>query len=148
MSEINSILASSNKIVYSSVNSVSDGVNNFLNSFKLVHTTTITRTIKGEDNNRMPLSINDLAGHTLIYHIHGTVDKDIADCISMYNFSNGGKNTATIIPANQHSKIDYIDIVWINTLNSYIYIRPYDPDFNPLDVVYTVKFTVDVYDLY
>lgn len=148
MSEINSILASSNKLVYSSVNSVSDGVNNFLNSFKLVHTTTITRTIKGEDNNRMQLSINDLAGHTLIYHIHGTVNKDIADCISMYNFSNGGKNTATIIPANQHSKIDYIDIVWINTMYLYTYIRPYDPDFNPLDVVYTVKFTVDVYDLY
>lgn len=96
MSEINSILASSNKIVYSSVNSVSDGVNNFLNSFKLVHTTTITRTIKGEDNNRMPLSISDLAGHTLIYHVYGTVDKDIANSISMYNFSNGGKNTATI----------------------------------------------------
>lgn len=148
MSEINSILASSNKIVYSSVNSVSDGVNNFLNSFKFVHTTTITRTIKGEDNNRMQLSISDLAGHTLIYHIHGTVDKDIADCISMYNFSNGSKNTATIIPANQHSKIDYIDIVWINTMSLYTFIRPYDPDFNPLDVVYTVNFTVDVYDLY
>lgn len=29
-----------------------------------------------------------------------------------------------------------------------MYIRPYDPDFNPLDVVYIVKFTVDVYDLY
>lgn len=96
MSEINSINTSSNKFIYSNITAISDGVNNFLNSFKLMHTTTITRTIKGEDNNRMPLSISDLAGHTLIYHIHGTVDKDIADGISMYNFSNGGKNTATI----------------------------------------------------
>lgn len=93
-----------------SITAVSDGVNNFLNSFKLVHTT-ITTTIKGEDNTA-------------------------CNCLS------------TIIPANQHSKIDYIDIVWINTMYIYIYIRPYDPDFNPLDVVYTVNFTVDVYDLY
>lgn len=96
MSEINSINTSSNKFIYSNITAISDGVNNFLNSFKLMHTTTITRTIKGEDNNRMPLSISDLAGHTLIYHVYGTVDKDIANSISMYNFSNGGKNTATI----------------------------------------------------
>ena len=147
MSEISRIVTTSNKFVYSNISAISDGVNNFLNSYKLVQTTSITRTIKGGTNNSLPISVNGRTDKTLIYHCYGTISKDITDRISMYNFSNGGANTATIIPSDKYSNIDYVNVVWINRAYGTIFIRSYNHLFQPLDVLFTCNFTVDIYEL-
>lgn len=56
----------------------------------------------------------------ILYHIKGTITKDIADGILYYQFSSTGPNPdpTVIIPANPYSEVDTVDItLWQGSVN-------------------------------
>ena len=159
MSEINSVLTSSNKMIYSKVNITSpvDGINYFNKAYHLVdsHHFKVTMTapeIIIKDTN-VPFK-----SYIQFCHIHGSITKDLSKGITYYSINNqpmNGKGHGLIaetiaFPANPYSKTDYFDYVYIppldyESINYYLKTHNNTERMNATGVV--LDMTVDYYSL-
>ena len=130
MSEINSILTSSNKFLYnqSELPPFADGINYFNNTYHLVKSYNFKETLTYTEISFRFTPSETVRNQITFCHVHGTITKDISSSISFYSINNrttkGNQVPNTIaLSANPYSNIDYIDYIWIPCpIYDYVYI--------------------------
>ena len=101
--------------------------------------TIISATATGSYSNSSGITTNNQS-KIIVYHVYGTVIKDLADEISFYHLAetNAADDPTIIIPANQHNKTDYIDWTLVQT-SIIAYYNFFRIHFAPCDSNYKVK---------
>lgn len=116
---------------------------------------TISATATGSYSHNYGIATNNNS-RIIVFHVYGTVTKDLADEISFYHLAetNAADDPTIIIPANQHNKTDYIDWTLVQTSNiAYynffrIHFAPCDSNYKVKEnSTYTLNLSVDCYSL-
>jgi len=121
MSEINNIITSSNKFLYSQSELITpvDGVNYFNDTYHLAESYNYTQTMTFDEISFNFTPSDTVRNQIAVCHVYGTITKDIAKSISFYSVNNRvsistGRIANTLaITANPNSNIDYFDYIWI-----------------------------------
>lgn len=115
---------------------------------------TISATATGSYSHNYGIATNNNS-RIIVFHVYGTVTKDLADEISFYHLAEtvAADDPTIIIPANPHSKTDYIDWTLIQSSNvkNYnlfrIHFAPCDSTYKVKNSTYTLDLSVDCYSL-
>lgn len=134
-----------------------DGINYFDSNWKHVSTFNFTETL--ETGSTLTSIIDESTAklaRTVMYHITGTITRDIADNTLLYVLANtySVEHCSVIIPADQYQTTNYIDIIFLmfkdlSRNNNYfnLFIKTIDKQNKVANIPCDVDLTIDQYCL-
>jgi len=150
------ISVSDSKIIYTPLSSINDGVSYFNGTYipvKQSHYTFTTST--GSYHYTIQSFDQPKTSNIIIYHIYGTITRDITDNTAFYQMLNKYtvNDPTMIVPCDPYTNINIIDYTEINTNIDVNYqyadffLKTLDKDYNVITASSYVDITVDYYCL-
>lgn len=154
MSEIDSILTSSNKFDYrhSTLTNVIDGFNYFSGQWTPVTHGTLVKSATGQYYEDVTVT-QEVYQPFVLYHVYGTISKDIVDNIAFWHVAEvyNVNDPTVIIPATQ-SETDYVDWIFMVQkhprygFKSIIQVIACDKSYNEITTAkFSINFNIDIY---